>query len=117
MLPLLIRGVSWKDAGERAKEQLELVGLDEKLINKPWELSGGQQQRVAIARALITNPAILLADEPTGALDSTTGKEVLLLFKKLHDLGNTIVMITHDATVASKASRSIKIVDGVIVEG
>lgn len=114
MMPLLIRGVDREVAKEKAKEKLKLVGLDDRLKHKPNELSGGQQQRVAIARALVSNPAILLADEPTGALDSETGKEVLELFKELKNQGNTIIMITHDKNVATCGDRIISIVDGKI---
>lgn len=114
MLPLLIRGIPWKEATQLAAEQLALVGLESKLENRPNQLSGGQQQRVAIARALIAHPAVLLADEPTGALDSTTGGEVLALFQELSAQGNTIVMITHDHTVAKQGSRCVSIIDGVL---
>ncbi|MBO3444287.1 ABC transporter ATP-binding protein [Clostridium sp. CCUG 7971] len=112
MIPLLIRGVDRQIAREKATEKLRLVGLEDRLKHKPNELSGGQQQRVAIARALVSNPAILLADEPTGALDSQTGKEVLALFKELKDQGNTIIMITHDKSVANYGDRIISIIDG-----
>lgn len=112
MMPLLIRGVERDIAKYRAIEKLRLVGLDDRLSHKPSELSGGQQQRVAIARALVTEPAILLADEPTGALDSKTSMEILKLFKKLNDQGNTIIMITHDKNVANMAYRVLNIVDG-----
>ncbi|MEG0308516.1 MAG: ABC transporter ATP-binding protein [Clostridium sp.] len=114
MMPLLIRGIERKEAKFIAVEKLKLVGLEERLNHKPNEISGGQQQRVAIARALVTEPAILLADEPTGALDSETGKEVLELFKELNNQGNTIIMITHDKEVANYGSRVITIVDGYI---
>ena len=114
-MPLLIRGVSRPTATEKAKEMLSLVGLENHSHHKPNELSGGQQQRVAIARALITNPAILLADEPTGALDSATGKEILELFKELNQRGNTIIQITHDITVAQVADRILHLKDGVLV--
>lgn len=93
-------------------ETIEMLGLSERIDHKPNELSGGQQQRVAIARALVGQPAILLADEPTGALDRNSGKEVLKLFQRLHDMGNTIVMITHDLGVAEHAERVVRIVDG-----
>ena len=115
IMPLLIRGVSRTTATEKAKEMLSLVGLENHSHHKPNELSGGQQQRVAIARALITNPAILLADEPTGALDSATGKEILELFKELNQRGNTIIQITHDITVAQVADRILHLKDGVLV--
>ncbi len=112
MMPLLIRGVPRKEAIERATEQLRLLGMAERLNHKPNELSGGQQQRVSIARALVGQPAILLADEPTGALDSKTGQDVLQLFQQLNDMGNTILMITHDPTVGQKAKEIVRIIDG-----
>ncbi|MEG1104481.1 MAG: ABC transporter ATP-binding protein [Oscillospiraceae bacterium] len=115
MLPLLIRGQSTAQAAVIATECAESIGLTGRLSHKPSELSGGQQQRVAIARALITKPAILLADEPTGALDSATGSEVLSLFKKLHAEGNTILMITHDKDIAAYAQRTVSIHDGVLM--
>lgn len=101
---------------ERALELLDMVGLKEKASSYPSQLSGGQQQRVAIARALVGKPAILLADEPTGALDVNSGKEVLKLFENLNQMGNTIVMITHDLNVAKHAGRVVRIVDGEIYE-
>ncbi len=112
MMPLLIRGVPRQEAIERATEQLRLLGMAERLNHKPNELSGGQQQRVSIARALVGQPAILLADEPTGALDSKTGQDVLQLFQQLNDMGNTILMITHDPTVGQKAKEIVRIIDG-----
>lgn len=112
VMPLLMRGVTLKDAKEASMETIEMLGLSERIDHKPNELSGGQQQRVAIARALVGQPAILLADEPTGALDRNSGKEVLKLFQRLHDMGNTIVMITHDLGVAEHAERVVRIVDG-----
>lgn len=112
MMPLLIRGVNRETAREKALEKLRLVGLEDRIKHKPNELSGGQQQRVAIARALVSNPSVLLADEPTGALDSETGKEILSLFKELNSQGNTIIMITHDKSVANHSDRTISIVDG-----
>ncbi len=111
-MPLLIRGRSQREAEESSAETIRLLGLGERVTHKPSELSGGQQQRVAIARALVGQPSILLADEPTGALDSTTGREVLELFIRLNELGNTIVMITHDEKVARYAYRVVRIVDG-----
>ena len=111
-MPLLIRGRSQREAEEFSAETIRLLGLGERVTHKPSELSGGQQQRVAIARALVGRPSILLADEPTGALDSATGREVLELFVKLNELGNTIVMITHDEKVARYAHRVVRIVDG-----
>ena len=111
-MPILIRGRSRREAEEDCMETIRLLGLGERVKHKPSELSGGQQQRVAIARALVGKPSILLADEPTGALDSNTGREVMELFVKLNDLGNTIVMITHDEKVAQYAHRVVRIVDG-----
>lgn len=114
MMPLLIRGMDRKSAQEKAEEILEMVGLEQRKIHKPNELSGGQQQRVAIARALITHPAVLLADEPTGALDSKTGQEILDLFRALNRQGNTIIQITHDNNVAKVGSRILTLKDGVL---
>lgn len=114
-LPLLYAGLSEKEQTARAMESLERVGLTDKSKNYPSQLSGGQQQRVSIARALAGNPSIILADEPTGALDSKTGKEVLEFLKKLHKEGNTIVLITHDNTIAAQAERVVKIHDGKII--
>lgn len=114
MMPLLIRGTDRKNAQEKAEEILEMVGLEQRKIHKPNELSGGQQQRVAIARALITHPAVLLADEPTGALDSKTGQEILALFRELNRQGNTIIQITHDSNVAKTGSRILILKDGVL---
>ncbi len=117
MMPLLIRGLSRKQAEEISMEKLELLGMAERVQHKPNELSGGQQQRVAIARALVGSPKLLLADEPTGALDRSTGKDVLKLFQQLNAMGNTIVMITHDSHVATSAKRIVKIIDGELFEG
>lgn len=114
--PLLMRGMTHKEAEERSMETIQMLGLESRLRHRPRELSGGQQQRVSIARALIGEPAVLLADEPTGALDTATGQEVLKLFKRLNDLGNTIVMITHELDVAKAAQRVVHIVDGVLHE-
>lgn len=114
-LPLLYAGLSEKEQEERGLASLERVGLREKAGNMPAQLSGGQQQRVSIARALAGDPSIILADEPTGALDSRTGKEVLGFLKKLHKEGNTIVLITHDNTIAAQAERVIRIQDGRVV--
>lgn len=114
-LPLLYAGLSEKEQEERALASLERVGLREKAQNMPAQLSGGQQQRVSIARALAGGPSIILADEPTGALDSRTGKEVLGFLKQLHKEGNTIVLITHDNTIAAQAERVIRIQDGRVV--
>ena len=114
MMPLLIRGADRKSAQEKAEEILQMVGLEQRKIHKPNELSGGQQQRVAIARALITHPAVLLADEPTGALDSQTGREILDLFRALNRQGNTIIQITHDSNVANVGNRILTLKDGVL---
>ena len=116
MMPLLIRGESTAEAEVKARERLIQLGMGERMDHKPTELSGGQQQRAAIARALVGTPKLLLADEPTGALDSATGKEVLKLFKELNEKGHTIVMITHDLNVAKSAGRIVRIVDGELFE-
>ena len=105
-----------KEAEEAGRDVIHMLGLSERIRHKPRELSGGQQQRVAIARALVGEPAILLADEPTGALDQNSGKEVLKLFHRLNEIGNTIVMITHDLNVAQNAGRIVRIVDGELRE-
>jgi putative ABC transport system ATP-binding protein len=115
-LPLLFAGVSDKERRARAGAMLERVGLADRVDHKPTELSGGQMQRVAIARALVNRPAMVLADEPTGNLDSGSGKAIVELFNELHAAGQTIVMITHDQTVAKLASRVVQIRDGQIVE-
>lgn len=115
-LPLIYQGIPAKERRERAKKALESVGLGERIEHKPTELSGGQQQRVAIARALVTNPPIILGDEPTGNLDSKSGKEVMEIFKELHKKGNTIILITHDADVAAQAERIVRIQDGKLYE-
>ncbi|MDR1738843.1 MAG: ABC transporter ATP-binding protein [Candidatus Symbiothrix sp.] len=113
-LPLIYAGMPAAERKKRALEALERVGLSGRLDHKPGELSGGQRQRVAIARALVTHPGILLADEPTGALDSKTGVEIMALFQELHDEGNTIILITHEAEIADYAHRNIFIKDGMI---
>lgn len=115
IMPLIARGMSGRKAREVAQPTIEMLGLKERLGHRPSQLSGGQQQRVAVARALVCDPAILLADEPTGALDQHTGAEVIQLFHRLHKLGNTIIMITHDEKIAAHAERVIRIVDGEIV--
>ena len=115
-LPLIYKGVHEKQRIEIATEALKRVGIEDKKSNMPSQLSGGQQQRVSIARALAGNPAVILADEPTGALDSHTGKEVLEFLQQLNEEGNTIILITHDMNVAEKAKRIIRISDGKILE-
>lgn len=115
-LPLIYKGIHEKERIEMATEALRKVGIEEKKNNMPSQLSGGQQQRVSIARALAGRPSIILADEPTGALDSKTGKEVLEFLQQLNEEGNTIILITHDMGVAEKARRIIRISDGKIVE-
>ncbi len=110
--PLLYQGVGRKERHARAKVALERMGLGDRLDHEPSELSGGQQQRVAIARALVTEPRLILADEPTGNLDSHTGEEVLQLFHELNDQGATIVLITHDSDVAVRAGRQVHVLDG-----
>ena len=113
-LPLLYAHVSSHERENRAMEALEKVGLAEKAKQMPNQLSGGQQQRVSIARALAANPSLILADEPTGALDSKTSRQVLDFFKKIHEEGNTVIMITHDNSIAMEAKRVIRIADGKI---
>ena len=116
LLPMIYAGVNPIEREKRAKNALDKVGLSERVNNRPNQLSGGQQQRVAIARAIINNPAILLADEPTGALDSKTTEDVLDLFDKLHESGITIVLVTHEDEVASRAKKIAKFKDGKIIE-
>ena len=116
-LPLIYAGHSQKQREERAKETLIRVGLEDKLNHYPNQMSGGQQQRVAIARAIATNPTILLADEPTGALDQKTGAQVMDIFNELNAEGRTIIMITHDVNIARHAKRIVRILDGNISEG
>ncbi len=114
-LPLTYSGLSRSERRVRAKAALERVGLSDKLTSRPNQLSGGQQQRVSIARALVGEPAVILADEPTGALDSKTGREVIALMQKLHAEGNTVVLITHDNSIATQAERIIRLEDGCVV--
>ena len=116
-LPLVYAGVKKSESKARAREALAKVGLEDRISFFPSQLSGGQKQRCAIARAMINNPRILLADEPTGALDQASGRQVMDLFKQLNEEGVTIVMITHDANVAANAQRVLNIIDGVITEG
>ena len=115
-LPLLFGGVGTRERKERAEAMLRRVGLEDRMEHKPTELSGGQMQRVAIARALVNDPAIILADEPTGNLDSASGQAIVSLFRELHAAGQTIVLITHDSTVAKLAARIVRIQDGLVVE-
>jgi putative ABC transport system ATP-binding protein len=111
-LPLIYNGTPAKERKERAMEAMQKVELGDRMYHKPNELSGGQRQRVAIARALINNPSIILADEPTGNLDSTTSTEIMRLFDNLHKNGNTIVLVTHEADIAAHARRAIRLLDG-----
>jgi len=115
-LPLLYDDVPKKERNKRAVEMLNKVGLKEHVLNKPNEMSGGQRQRVAIARALINNPSIILADEPTGNLDSKTSAEIMELFRTLHKNGNTIILVTHEHDIADYAQRTIILKDGEIIE-
>jgi len=113
-MPLIYAGIKKGERKERALEALQRVGLQDRVHHKPGELSGGQRQRVAIARALVSKPGILLADEPTGALDSKTGEEIMALFLELHNEGNTIILITHEQEIANHAHRTVFIKDGMI---
>lgn len=116
-LPLIYAGMPERERTKRAKEMLAKVGLEDKMYHYPNQMSGGQQQRVAIARAIAANPTILLADEPTGALDQKTGRQVMDIFHSLNEEGRTIIMITHDAKIAGHAGRIVRILDGEMEEG
>jgi len=111
-LPLIYGGIGAAERKRRAMETLQHVGLGDRVYHKPNELSGGQRQRVAVARALVTRPSIILADEPTGNLDSKTGEEIMALFQELHDQGNTIILVTHEADIAEHAHRVVRLRDG-----
>ena len=113
-LPLIYGGISSAERKRRATEVLKDVGLGDRGHHKPNELSGGQRQRVAVARALVTRPSIILADEPTGSLDTKTGEEIMMLFEELHRQGNTIILVTHEADIAEHAQRAIRLRDGVV---
>jgi len=113
-LPLIYKGVSRKERHARATAMLDAVGLGSRMKHKPSEMSGGQRQRVAIARALVTEPSILLADEPTGNLDSATGREIMGIFDKLHSDGQTIILVTHEADIAAHAKGEVHLHDGII---
>ena len=113
-IPLLYRGISASDRRERAAESLKIVGLDNRMSHRPRELSGGQQQRAAIARALVGKPAILMADEPTGNLDSQTGRAILETFEELHAKGLTLIMVTHDDKIADRCQRVVRLADGAL---
>ena len=113
-LPLIYAGVQSSERKDRAREALESVGLGDRVDHKPNELSGGQRQRVAIARALVTNPAIILADEPTGNLDTKTGEDIMTLFNEIYEKGNTIIIVTHEEYIAEHAARIVRLRDGLI---
>lgn len=114
-VPLIYSGLRRKERHQRAREALERVGLADRLFHRPAEMSGGQRQRVAIARALVTSPSLLLADEPTGNLDSATGAEIMSLFDELHSAGNTLLVVTHEQSIADHAERIIRLSDGRVV--
>jgi putative ABC transport system ATP-binding protein len=113
-LPLIYAGIPTAERRSRAKQALVDVGLENRMYHKPNELSGGQRQRVAVARALVTNPSIILADEPTGNLDSKTGEEIMLLFNEIHSKGNTIILVTHEEYIAEHAARIVRLKDGLV---
>lgn len=115
MLPLVYAGIKPAERKARAEQVLRLVGLGERMTHRPAQLSGGQQQRVSIARALVNNPAVLLADEPTGALDSQTSAEIMTLFNELHNQGMTVILVTHEPDIAEHAKRVVRLKDGVIL--
>ncbi|MCK4312352.1 MAG: ABC transporter ATP-binding protein [Candidatus Cloacimonetes bacterium] len=116
-LPLMYAGYSKRKRSKMAKQVLDEVGLSDRLKHKPSELSGGERQRVAIARAIVNNPSIVLADEPTGNLDTGSGSDILSIFSNLHEKGHTIIIVTHDSAIAKRARRIINIVDGLIKDG
>lgn len=113
-LPLVYAGVARQDRLDRARQVLESVGLGDRVMHKPNELSGGQRQRVAVARALVNNPAIILADEPTGNLDTKTSLEIMALFETIHQLGNTVILVTHEPDIAQHANRIVRMRDGLV---
>ena len=113
-LPLIYAGIPTSERRNRAKQALIDVGLENRMFHRPNELSGGQRQRVAVARALVTNPSIILADEPTGNLDSKTGEEIMVLFNEIHSKGNTIILVTHEEYIAEHAARIVRLKDGLV---
>ncbi len=115
-LPLVYRGVDPTERQEQARRALERVGLADRVGHRPNQLSGGQRQRVAIARALVADPSLLLADEPTGNLDSATGREIMALLKELNENGNTVILVTHEPSIAAQATRAIRLADGLVVQ-